>query len=330
MTRKLFVHVGPRKTATSTVQSFLRDHPNPAVVYPKVGLYSDGSHHKLVYRYFGENRQATRNLQEVTVDSLFKDVAIEAADPQANILISSELLSDASRDVGSFTRALLPYLGLSPADVRVVFVVREHFARAASWYNMQVRAPKRLGAQQLKSPDEFLDRHAPDVCYESLVRRLKDSDLPFVAINYQPSETLARRFFQTVGIPESELPADVERKRVGLSAKGLIAAMATNRVARTARERRRMFDAFATLSGAREAAGFIFGRESAERAELLFARDRDYLLAELGLTIDPPDREFACTLVLRQPELDEIAHIAAGFGPAGARIVKVAARYLSE
>jgi len=54
LTRTLFFHVGPAKTGTSAVQYVLQRHDNSAVIYPKVGLWADGSHHNLVLNYFGE------------------------------------------------------------------------------------------------------------------------------------------------------------------------------------------------------------------------------------------------------------------------------------
>ena len=56
MPRTLYLHVGPRKTGTSALQHILRNHDNSIVVYPKVGLWGDGSHHGLVFRFFGVDR----------------------------------------------------------------------------------------------------------------------------------------------------------------------------------------------------------------------------------------------------------------------------------
>ncbi|HTW31951.1 MAG TPA: hypothetical protein VMD76_09745 [Candidatus Sulfotelmatobacter sp.] len=55
MARKLFVHVGPRKTATSAIQDCLRRHDNSIVIYPKVGLEGPGCHHGLVYAFAGRD-----------------------------------------------------------------------------------------------------------------------------------------------------------------------------------------------------------------------------------------------------------------------------------
>jgi hypothetical protein len=44
--RKLFIHVGPMKTGTTALQTFLRDHDGSLVLYPKkTGQYDPGAHH---------------------------------------------------------------------------------------------------------------------------------------------------------------------------------------------------------------------------------------------------------------------------------------------
>jgi hypothetical protein len=49
---KVFIHVGPPKTGTSAVQHVMRTHDNSQVLYPKVGLWADGSHHNLAFNFY--------------------------------------------------------------------------------------------------------------------------------------------------------------------------------------------------------------------------------------------------------------------------------------
>ena len=329
MKRKLYVHVGPIKTATSAIQTYLRDVESDSIVYPKVGLGSDGSHHKLVYKFFGEHRQAGRLLRNESVDSLFGKIALEDGDGQKNILVSSELLASESRDAGEFIRALAARIRVPPADVRIVLVCREHFARAASWYNMRVRAPKHRNPEQRFSPDRFLDARAAEICYEPMVRRLKGTGFPVVALEYHPADTVALRFFALVGL--SEIPQAVDRQREGLSTKALIATLATNLVTRSLEERQTLLAAFAGMSGARGPCGFIFGRAAAERAEVSFARDRNFLKEEFGFAMvapvmDGPLAEFE----LSREEFQDISVVAREFGSLGKKILEVAGNYVRE
>src|SRR5580704_9053599 len=90
--RKLYVHVGPRKTATSAIQQMLLDHGNSAVCYPRVGLGGPANyrgHHALVFSHFGESRRS--GYSKVDPSELFGAVRDEVREDNRNILISSEL-----------------------------------------------------------------------------------------------------------------------------------------------------------------------------------------------------------------------------------------------
>jgi hypothetical protein len=329
MPRMLYVHVGPRKTATSTLQSFLRDCKDSPVLYPKVGLYADGAHHRLVYRFFGEERRAGKNTE--AIGTLLEKIAAEAQKSTKNVVISSEILSDASRNPGKFIRALMPCIGVAPDNVRILLACREHFERAASWYNMRIRAPKRINREQLFSPDEFLKAYTEELCYASLVERLKLTGFVIEGLNYHPTETWAHRFLRHIGFGSEQIPASLVRQRVGLSAKALIATMATNRVAESVEERRSFLEKFAAMPDSRASAGFIFGPEAAARAERKFGQDRDLLRQEFGIELVPPDDQLReSRLALRDADLEDIAGVARTLGSKGQKIMTLAREYLRD
>lgn len=327
MSRTLYVHVGPRKTATSTIQDALRCHDNSLIIYPKVGLFADGSHHNLVYQILGEVRRSSRAVWQQSLDSLLEKFSHETSASDRNIVISSEVLAE-SRDVGAFIRSLIPHVG--PVDVEIIFVCREHFARAASWYNDRMRAPHRLNAERRISPDEFLDRRSAELCYAPLVRRLRSSGFPVTALNYHPSETWTERFFAHIGLPVSVTLGTLKHKRVGLSTKVLIATIATNRSVRSNEERCKILAAFTAMRGTHERSKFIFGRGAAAGAEKLFGDDRKFLWDDCGIRIEPPDLAsqhdgFSIT----REELREIAEVSRSFGATGSKIVAIAATFVS-
>jgi hypothetical protein len=115
------VHLGPRKTGTSAIQSALRAHDNSIVIYPKVGLWGDGSHHGLVFSFFGEQRKPRqKDLEKYDLKLLLDRLADEARDNARDILISSETLAGSGRNFEAFILALLHYLNMMAVDVEIL------------------------------------------------------------------------------------------------------------------------------------------------------------------------------------------------------------------
>ena len=88
MSRRLYIHVGPRKTATSTIQQTLASQENSTVFYPRTGQGLGGAgqvhgHHGLVLGFFGGNED-----RDVLMDSL----AAECRQTERDILLSAEIL----------------------------------------------------------------------------------------------------------------------------------------------------------------------------------------------------------------------------------------------
>lgn len=325
MARTLFVHVGPRKTATTAIQAFLGKHDNSIVIYPKVGLHGIGSHHGLVFSFFDAARKKD---DSDSIEQLFEKIGEQTRDSDLDVVISSEAMEIQNRDVGAFVRALLPYVSRTPIKVELVLAVREHFGRTASLYNHLVRARK--GAVQRNLPDEFLEANAAEMCYAPYVRRLKNSGFNVTALNYHPSESWTDRFFAYIGFPADEIPK-IDMRHVALSPKVLIALAATNETVRSKDNRRKFRLAFAAMPESKTPSRFIFGQEAARTAEVLFSEDRKFLFDEFGIKIVGPDVENEQNaFFLSHDEFEEIAAVARDLGPGGNKILKFAREYVRD
>src|SRR5215469_1440715 len=147
LSRTLYVHLGPRKTGTTAIQGLLRRHRDAPVIYPRVGLWPDGAHHGLVFKFLGKERKGKVPAQ--SMKEMLDSVAASAAGSNRDVIISSEALHP-GRDIAGFVDAVAQCL---PQPVKIEFLVicREHFSRASSWYNHRVRSGERDG------PDAFLE-----------------------------------------------------------------------------------------------------------------------------------------------------------------------------
>lgn len=318
--RRLFIHVGPAKTGTSAVQHVLRQHDNSRIIYPKIGLWADGSHHNLVFNFYGNFSRP--EIIRADVGEMFDQIGGEARASDRDVLISSEGLI--GRDVGALIRALLPHLGDGPWQPEILLACRDHFERAASLYNQRV---KDALVRERSEPDDFLLRHLRELTYAPIMAMLTEHGFPVVALNYHPSADFVRRFLRHVGA--NDLSLVDERRNVSLSPKGLIATFAANQIAETADERLRYFTALRRLRPFFAPSLFIFGPQAAAEAEIRFHEDRQFLLAEFGVALPAPD------IGDRQPkfsidakELQDIEAATRDLGPAGEAIVAVACRYL--
>lgn len=315
MPRTLFVHIGPRKTATSTIQQVMRNHDNSVVIYPKVGLWDDGSHHGLVFSFFDRRRKPQADTQ-----SLFEDIARETRGSDLNVLISSETLN-AEQDIEAFIGALLPYIDSETANVEILIACREHFSRVASLYNHRLRSGERV------HPDEFLVKVAAKSCYRPLLDRLKKTGYKITGLNYHRADWV-EHFLTHVGFTRAQLP-NVKDKLVSLSPKATIAKIAINHVAESEDLNRALTEAFRKLPQARKPSMFIFGPEAAAEAERIFAPDRKLVWDEFGIELVPPaPEERKSVLFITPDELSEIAFVARPFGSKGEEIVRLASAYL--
>ena len=321
MGRVLYIHVGPPKTGTSAVQDVLRSQDNTVLVYPKCGQWGDGSHHNLVFNFFGDYARAETVREDI--DALFGRVAAEAGQSNGNVLISSEVLFGRKR-APDFVQALLSRLG---PDFRaeVLFVARDHFERAASVYNQRV---KDWVFRERRDPDEFLTQQASGLGYEQTLRRLTESQLDVRVLNYHPAHDFVVRFLTHVGFMEEQIAAP-RMRNVSLSTKALLATLVANRVAANADARTRIVSALRKMPGGYAPSQFIFRPDAVAAAETVFAPDRVFLRREFG--IEFPSNNAAhrsCAFQISAEEFADVGTSLSALGDEGTELHEAMRAYL--
>ena len=321
MTRTLFLHVGPAKTGTSAVQHILQRHDNSIVVYPKVGLWADGSHHNLILNYFGEYTRPEVVREDPA--SLLARIGEEARRSNRDIVISSETLAG-RKDIVGFSAALEREVG-EPLRVELVVVAREHFERAASLYNQRV---KDAVTGETRDPDEFLAAHARSLCYANLLKRLGQTGFALSVLNYHPAEDCVQRVLEQFGFPQqpgSYYPI----RNVSLNRPALVASLAANRVAGSPDERNTFTATVRRLPGFDAAAESIFGSEAVLAADRPFRKDRNFLLRHFEIEFHLPD--FPGDRVpfgVNEAEFESIREVAAKFCSFGEQIIEAVGPYV--
>lgn len=321
LTRTLFLHVGPAKTGTSAVQHFLQRHDNSIVIYPKVGLWADGSHHNLILNYFGDYTRPEIVREDAT--GLLARVGEEARRSNRDIVISSEILAG-RKDVVGFCAALEREIG-EPLRVEIVVVVREHYERAASAYNQRV---KDAVTGEKRDPDAFLTTHTRGMSYSNILKRLRTTGFDLCALNYHPAEDCVQRVLAKFGFPE-EASSHFPVRNASWSRPALVATLAANRVAASPEERDQFTAALRRMPGFHAPAGPIFGADAAFQAERIFARDRNYLMRRFGIEFELPDfSRDAAPFSVDEEEFANIRGVAAKFGSFGEKIIEAVGPYV--
>lgn len=324
MSRTLYVHLGPRKTGTSAIQAVLRSHDNSTIIYPKVGLWGDGSHHGLVFAFFGESRKPRQKIVAPgDIDRLLRKLVREANSSDRNILISSETLGE-GRDFEAFIVQLLSSLSMTPGQVEILVGCREHFSRAASLYNHRLR-----GSNEQREPDEFLRKAARRLCYQRLLTQIRKTGFKLTVLNYHPSQEWVPRFLRHIGFAEHEMP-NVEWKNVGFSAKALVAMLGVSQITRAPQLKKKYLKVLQErMPDARAQSSFIFGREAAIAADRWFGEDREFLRESFGIELRRPDIDSQPgRLALNDEDLVDIIGAADALGKEGARLVEYARRFV--
>ncbi len=309
--RTLYLHLGPAKTGTSALQHILRHHDNTVVCYPKVGLWSDGSHHNLIFNFFEDYKRP--EVVREDAGRLLASIAREARSSNRDLVISSEILAG-RKNLNDFVEALQRHLGEEPLRVEILVTVREHFERAASLYNQRVKD----GAfAETRDPDVFLAENAGNLCYANLLRRLRRTGFDLTVTSYHPANTFVARALGHLGFAPQHI-VDAPARNVSLGTKALVAMLAVNRVARTAEERNRLVSTLRRFLRSRAPAQFIFLPEAAAAAEQKFSLDRQFLREQFAVELPVPQvisGPRAFTIDAR--EFTEISKAASRFGDRG-------------
>lgn len=299
------------------MQHFLQRHNNSVVIYPKVGLWADGSHHNLILNYFGEYTRPEVVREDAA--GLLARIGEEARRSDRDIVISSEILAG-RKDVVGFSAALERELG-EPLRVEIVAVVREHFERAASAYNQRV---KDAVTGEKRDPDAFLAAHKQGLGYLNMLRRLRKMGLDVCALNYHPAEDCVQRVLARFGFGQesvSSYPLPV--RNASWSRPALIATLAANRVAVSPEERNKFTAALRRMPGFYAPAGAIFSADAIFEADRVFAKDRDFLLRRFGIEVHLPDPlQDRAPFVIDGMEFTNVCKVALMFGNFGEKIIE--------
>jgi hypothetical protein len=313
LARKLYLHLGPAKTGTSAVQHILSRHDGSVVLYPRVGLWPDGSHHNLVLNFFG-NYQRPDVVQEEP-ERLLAQIAREARATDRDVVISSEILAG-HRKLGKFIAALQGAIG-EACSVVLVVVAREHRERAASLYNQRV---KDAVIGETGEPDAFLIDRPERFCYNDLVRRLRKTGFELVVLNYHPVEDFVARCLSLFGFQLDQIPP-VPRRNVSLGRFALIATLAANRAAQS-RPDRALFDAVLTRIGKRFGDGkALFSKDAIAAVRETLQADRKFLRQQFDVIFPKPEKpEKTNPLVISEQEFVELSAAMQELGDYGMRI----------
>ena len=83
------MHVGPAKTGRSAIQHALVTAEDGPFSYPKVGLWSDGSHHNLVFSVFPQDRRPEAKV--LAFEDAMRQLRAEAARSDKDVLSARKL-----------------------------------------------------------------------------------------------------------------------------------------------------------------------------------------------------------------------------------------------
>ncbi|HEY6577990.1 MAG TPA: hypothetical protein VIY09_01585 [Rhizomicrobium sp.] len=320
MTRTLYLHLGPAKTGTSAVQYILSRHDGSIVLYPKVGLWSDGSHHNLVLNFFGDYQRPEMVREDA--GQLLARIAEAARETDRDLVISSEILAG-QKKLADFVAALRGALGGERLRVVLVVVVREHLERAASLYNQRVKDAAFL---ERRDPDAFLSEHIERLCYAPLLRRLRSTGFKLAVLDYHPAEDFVARCLAQFGFAPRQIPGAPTRN-MSLSRSALIATLAANRVAETPGQRKHFDSLLSRIPDRFAPSGMLFGSEAVAAAHPALAADRKFLRNRFGVALPAHPRE-ASRFELDEDEFAAIAAVLRDPGDDARRILEIMRSYV--
>lgn len=238
MPKQLFLHCGPPKTGTSSIQAHLRDATPAGLAYPSTGQWPDGAHHKLSFALQGQTGYGTINIPDW--DSMLPALTdeLDQAIAQAkDVVISSELLTPELAQ--TFLARVLPALAEPFDKVTVIVVLRHPLERAASSYNQQIKDQQ---TDESRMPNVYLKEAGEQLCLMPLITAWQRMDLPVVFLNYHPSRDLVRRFLELIGFDHTLPTQEPQRRNASMNGFGLTAMLCARRLGLDIDQRKNLFD----------------------------------------------------------------------------------------
>jgi len=291
------------------------------VLYPKVGLWPDGSHHNLVFNFFGDYSRA--EVVREYASELFARIASEAAASSRDVLISSESLAGHNR-APEFISALLARMG-GGFRPEIIFVVREHFERASSVYNQQV---KDRATRERRDPADFLKARAKRLCYAPMLQNLARANCQLTVLSYHPAGDFVKRFLGHVGAaPDSS--GEAAMHNVSLSTKALIATLAINRAVSSDLARNEMLAAIYALPGSFEPSKSVFSTDALALTEPVFERDRQFLHRNFDIELKTPRSGSVTPFSLSEMDMEELTSALQGFDSRADAVRQEMVRYVA-
>jgi hypothetical protein len=319
--RTLYIHVGAAKTGTTAIQNFLRDHDNSSVIYPKVGLWRDGSHHNLILNYFGDYERP--EIVPKDAGEMLDQIARDAKQLPGNVVISSEQLAPRP-GITEFAEDLLSRLG---TDFRVCFivVVREHISRIGSNYNQEV---KDSFFRECRDPGKYLSDRTTEFTYAPLARRLMSSRFDLDVLSYHPQNDFVRRFLTHIGFPADRI-AGILMRNVSLCRKALIAMLAVNRNVEDTHNIEIYNAALRRMKMVFSPSPLIFEPEDVAGVEHEISADREFLRRKFNIEL--PSAQLAArpnAFRISREEFDDVSSALTGVGPEYRKILGAINEYI--
>jgi hypothetical protein len=275
---KLTLHVGLKKTATTTLQHALSGaKPKLAAA----GLLFPGDpadHHRLARR--------VRGLEKARAQEALRPLVAEArAAGLGHVLVSSEHLISLPRDAVALLRHLLAEEFPEATELKVLAYVREPVGFATSMCQQGLKNGVLRLAEFQANPWPFAIADWLDTYVKAFGR--DTVDVRYFHPDHLAEGDIVRDFLDAIGLPGLTIPVQVARRNTALSGDGVLVADALvglrpgpeRKLDRKAQYRR--------LLGKIEGGRFVLPQEVQERVIAGARNDLERLRAEFGLDIRP-------------------------------------------
>lgn len=229
MKRKLYIHVGPHKTATSAIQGYFIAQGTSNLLYPKTGRWTDGAHHKLSFAARGIDNYGT--IAVPPWGELLEALDKEITDSTEDILLSSEEATPA------LINALVPIIAKHDLMVIFILVLRNPIERAASLYNQWVKDPAK-GVDE--DPDTYLKNHIQEFEFKPEYEKWKSLNRPMIVVPFKSKLPLVQRFCAAINEPYNKPPTEA-LLNPSMGGAALIAMLIANKLSKDESQRRSFF-----------------------------------------------------------------------------------------